>query len=125
VRAISGDVRCEFLGLNQYEEPVRESGEVKIILDIEDPLEGCDLLIVEDLVDTGITLRFLKQALSARRPASIKCCTLLWKKGGVEASLVPEYVGFEVERSFFVGYGIDHEGRYREVPYIGTLERPR
>ena len=122
MRELTVPVRCEFLGLSSYEKPAIQSGEVKIILDIEATLEGKDLLIVEDLVDTGLTLRFLQKTLAARNPSSLKTCALLLKKGAEKGMVAPDYVGFEMDNSFAVGYGIDHEGRYRELPFVGTLE---
>jgi len=139
VREMKTPLSCEFLALSTYPtfarptdtqspSPTREelasaaSGEVKILLDIEEPLAGKNLLLIEDLVDTGLTLEFLRRTLEARKPASLKTCSLLVRKQRPAQAVPIDYVGFEIEDAFVVGYGIDHEGAFRELPYIGRME---
>jgi hypoxanthine phosphoribosyltransferase len=127
VRAIPLTLRCDFLLPTSYAEHQKygRSGEVKILLDVEGTLEGSDVLLVEDLVNTGLTLRFLRDTLAARKPSSIKTCSLLFKSSGPAPLLRPDYIGFEIPQSFVVGYGLDHHGRYRELPFVGTLNEGR
>ncbi|MBI4403893.1 MAG: hypoxanthine phosphoribosyltransferase [Deltaproteobacteria bacterium] len=118
VRNINLPVYCEFLSLSPYS---RSSGEVKILLDVKDSLEGKHLLLIEDLVDSGLTLNYLQKALMARNPLSLKTCALVVKKVGLPNKVAVDYAGFEVSEHFLVGYGIDDKGRYRQLPYLGIL----
>lgn len=125
VRALKTETRCEFLGVTAYAAAKRSrtGEEVKVVLDIEEALEGKDLLLVEDLVDSGATLSFLQRLLLARKPRSLKTCALLLRKANLRAEVKLDYVGFEIDEPYIVGYGIDHEGRHRELPYLGKLEQ--
>ena len=123
VRRIDLPMSCEFLGVSSYGQQRSKSGEVKITLDLATPVVGRHLLLVEDLIDTGATTYFLMQALAARRPASIKVCSLLVRRHALRFPLEIDYAGFEVGDEFIVGYGIDSAERYRGLSYIGALEK--
>ena len=97
--------------------------EVKMIKDLDGKIEGKDVIIVEDIIDSGYTMRYLKHLLEARRPSSIKICALLDKPSRRETEIEIDYKGFEVEDEFVVGYGLDYAGLYRNLPYIGILKR--
>ena len=99
------------------------SGEVKITLDINEPLENRHVLIVEDIVDTGLTLSYIIQALEARKPASLKSCALLVKPDSLKTPIEADFTGFKIGNEFVVGYGIDYAGKFRGLPYIGCLEQ--
>jgi hypoxanthine phosphoribosyltransferase len=98
------------------------SGEVKITLDINDPLEGKHVIVVEDIVDSGLTLSYIMNALKARKPASLKSCSLLVKPDAIKANVEVDYTGFKIGSEFVVGYGIDFAGKFRGLPYVGYLE---
>ena len=117
------DVPCEidFLSVSSYGNGTTSSGEVRIIKDLDGPLQDKDLLVVEDILDSGITLSFLLETLSARHPRSIRLCTLLDKPARRRVAIKPDYVGAEVEDQFIVGYGLDFSQKYRNLPYIGVL----
>lgn len=120
-RAISGPVSIEFLGVTSYGDDTQSSGAVRITHDLTKPIAGRDVVIVEDIVDSGLTLQYLTHVLSARRPASLRVCALLEKKSA-NAPLKPDYVGFEVDDDFVVGYGLDWAQRLRNLPYIGAVQ---
>jgi hypoxanthine phosphoribosyltransferase len=121
IRAIDLDLECEFLGVSSYKDGKVSSGEVAITLDLEMPLEGKDIILVEDLVDTGLTMNYLIKSLTARNPRSLKTVALLLKKKTLKAPCSVDYVGFEIADEFVVGYGIDSAGQYRNLPYLATL----
>lgn len=126
-REIQTELRCEFLGVSAYEGGARSGSgeEVKITLDLDEALEGKDLLLVEDLVDSGATLKFLQRTLKARNPRSLKTCTLLLRRSNLQAAVTLDYIGFEITDPYVVGYGIDHEGEHRALPYVASLgEKP-
>lgn len=120
-RAIEGDVAVEFLGLQSYGDGTKSTGAVQITHDLTTPIEGRHVLIVEDIVDTGLTLEYLKRVLTARRPASLKICALLQKPTG-GAAAIPDYVGFTIGEGFVVGYGLDWAQRFRNLPFIGVVQ---
>ncbi len=122
VRKLDGPLRVEFLSCSSYGDEKKSSGEVKLNLDISLPLEGRDILIVEDIVDSGLTLQFLKELLEVRHPNSISTCTLLSKPSCRTVNVEIEYVGFEIDNEFVIGYGLDYAQHYRELPYIGVME---
>jgi hypoxanthine phosphoribosyltransferase len=123
VRAIPLPLTLEFLGVASYGADTRSSGEVRITSDTLTPLHGRDVLVVEDIVDTGLTLGFLLQALTARGCRSVRVCTLLDKPTRrVDASVRVDYRGFAVDDRFLVGYGLDHAERWRNLPFVGVLE---
>jgi hypoxanthine phosphoribosyltransferase len=123
-RAIELPVRIEFLGVRSYGDDTRSSGVVQITLDLTRPIADQDVLIVEDIVDTGLTLSYLREQLLARGPASVKVCALLHKPSRSIRPVEIEYLGFTVEDVFVVGYGLDHAEQYRNLPYVGVLAAP-
>ena len=123
VRAMKTPVRCEFLSVSSYGDQKTSSGEVKLGLDISAPLDGKDVMIVEDIVDSGLTLKYIRELLQVRGPASISCCALLEKPEARKVDVKVEYSGFKIGNEFVVGYGLDYGQRFRELPYIGILEQ--
>ena len=121
MRAIGGPVELDFLAVSSYGEETRSSGVVKILKDLDRSLEGVDLMVVEDIVDTGLTLRYLLENLATRKPRSLGVCALLDKVGARKEPVEVRHVGFECPNEFVVGYGLDFKGRYRNLPYIGVL----
>lgn len=115
-------VSCEFLGLESYGDETRTSGVVKITADLTRPIEGKHVLVVEDIIDTGLTMTYLLNNLQTRRPASIKVCALLHKPSRTVKRVPIDYLGFTVEDLFVIGYGLDYQQRYRNLPYIAVLE---
>ncbi len=123
-RAIELPLRVEFLGVRSYGDRTQSSGAVQITQDLTVPVEGLDLLLVEDIVDTGLTLAFLLNLLRARRPHSLKVCSLLHKPSQQIEPVTIDYLGFTVGDVFVVGYGLDHAQHYRNLPYVGVVARP-
>ncbi len=121
-RAIDGPLRIEFLGVRSYGEGTSSSGVVQITQDLSKPIEGDDILIVEDIVDTGLTIAHLLELLATRKPASIKVCSLLHKPARTRVEVPIDYLGFTIEDRFVVGYGLDWAERYRNIPFIGVVE---
>lgn len=115
-------VSCEFLGLESYGELTSTSGVVKITADLTRPIEGRHVLVVEDIVDTGLTMSYLLDNLATRHPASIKICALLHKPSRTITQVPIDYLGFTVDDLFVIGYGLDFQQRYRNLPYIAVLE---
>jgi hypoxanthine phosphoribosyltransferase len=120
-RAIDLPLSVDFIGLSSYGEATESSGVVKITSDVTRPIEGKHVLIVEDIVDTGLTMRYLLDNLATRRPASVKLCTLLHKAARARTRIPIDYLGFQIEDRFVVGYGLDANDRYRNVPFIGVI----
>lgn len=118
------NLRVEFLGVRSYGEGTATSGIVQITHDLAHPIEGQDVLIVEDIVDTGLTIAHLLELFNTRRPASIKVCSLLHKPAHTKVSVPIHYLGFTIEDKFVVGYGLDWAERYRNLPFIGVVEAP-
>jgi hypoxanthine phosphoribosyltransferase len=118
------DVPCEvdFMAVASYGSATDSSGVVRILKDLDVALEGRHVLIVEDIIDSGLTLQYLLRSLGARNPASIEVCALLTKPERRKVELEPRYVGFEIPNRFVVGYGLDHAERYRNLPYVAVLE---
>lgn len=121
MRAIDIPCRIDFMAVSSYGSGVRTSGVVKIVKDLDINLAGYDLLIVEDILDSGVTLSYLKKMLMDRNPASVKICTFLDKPERRRADIVPDYVGASVPDEFVVGYGLDYDEKYRNLPYLGVL----
>lgn len=121
MRQIGGDVTCDFISVSSYV-GTTSSGEVQIRKDVDSPLEGRRVIIVEDIVDTGLTLHYLQGILRNRNPKSLKTACLLSKPSRRKAPVPVDYVGFEIEDKFVVGYGLDFNERYRNLPYIGLVE---
>lgn len=121
-RAIDCKCRVDFMAVSSYGSGTTSSGQVNIIKDLSDPIEGKDIIIVEDILDSGNTLYYLLQVLQARHPASIRLCTLLDKPSRRVKPIQADYFGFEVPDEFVVGYGLDFDEKYRNLPYIGVLK---
>jgi hypoxanthine phosphoribosyltransferase len=117
------DIPCEvdFMAVSSYGSATQSSGVVRIMKDLDMPLEGRDVLIVEDIVDSGLTLQYLVKNLNARGPKSLEVCTLLSKPSRNSDSGDCKYVGFEIPDRFVIGYGLDHQERYRNLPYVAAL----
>ena len=115
-------VTFDFMSVSSYGAETKSSGVVKIIKDLDNSIEGRDVLIVEDIIDSGNTLAYLLDILEKRGPKSIKLCTLLDKPSRREKDVVVDYVCFEIEDKFVLGYGLDYDQRYRNLPYIGVME---
>lgn len=122
VREIQTYVEIDFMDVSSYGDETVSSGEVKIIKDLDVPAEGRDIIIIEDIIDTGKTLQCLVELFKHRKANSVKICTLLTKPERRVAGIEPDYVGFEVPNEFVVGYGLDYKGRYRNLPYVGILK---
>lgn len=120
-RAIDADVSMDFIAVSSYGASTRSSGTVRIQKDLTKDLMGLDTLIIEDIVDTGLTLKFLMSHLESHQPASVKVCTLLSKPSQRQVEVPIDFCGFEVPNEFVVGYGLDFDQRYRGLPYIGVL----
>ena len=117
------NVRLDFMSVSSYGSQTKSSGVVKIIKDLDDSIDGKNVLVVEDIIDSGNTLSYLMDILKKRGPKSIKLCTLLDKPSRREKKDVfVDYVCFEIEDEFVVGYGLDYDQRYRNLPYIGVME---
>ena len=121
IRAMDIPLECDFIAVSSYGNKTKSSGEVRMIKDLDKSIEGRDVVIVEDIVDSGYTLNYLKKNLQARGPASVKICTLLDKKERREVPITPDYEGFSIDDYFVVGYGLDYNERYRNLPEIGVL----
>ncbi|MDA2889749.1 hypoxanthine phosphoribosyltransferase [Mycolicibacterium sp. BiH015] len=121
-RAIPLPTQLEFMAVSSYGSSTSSSGVVRILKDLDRDINDRDVLIVEDIVDSGLTLSWLLRNLATRRPRSLKVCTLLRKLEAVRADVDIEYVGFDIPNEFVVGYGLDYAERYRDLPFIGTLD---
>ena len=122
-RKLNLSVRLDFMSVSSYGSETKSSGVVKIIKDLDDSIDGKNVLVVEDIIDSGNTLSYLIDILKKRGPKSIKLCTLLDKPSRREKKDVfVDYVCFEIEDKFVVGYGLDYDQRYRNLPYIGVME---
>lgn len=122
VRAMPREVRCDFLALRSYGSATQSSGVVQIAHDLQMPIAGQHVLVVEDIVDTGLTIRHLLDLLRTRQPASLQVCALLNKPSRRCTSVPVDFIGFEIPDVFVVGYGLDHDQRYRNLPYLGIIE---
>ncbi|CEH35544.1 hypoxanthine phosphoribosyltransferase [Romboutsia lituseburensis] len=121
IRKINLDVNIDFMSVSSYGSSTESSGVVKILKDLDVNIEGKNVLIVEDIIDSGLTLSNLVAALETRNPKSLKLCTLLDKPQRRKADIPVDYVGFVIEDKFIVGYGIDYAEKYRNLPYIGVV----
>ncbi len=122
IRSISNDVQCEFFGVSSYHGGMTSSGEVKVTLDLAHPIQGKDVVLVEDIVDTGITMNYLKSAMLSRKPKSLVTVALLEKPDALKVPCEVDYVGFKIPNDFVVGYGLDYQGLYRNLPYIAQVQ---
>ena len=116
------DVHIDFMSVSSYADATKSSGVVRILHDLKNSVEGIDVLIVEDIVDTGLTLSYLQDLLRARRPASLRTCVLLDKSARRETAVKVDYCGFEIPDAFVVGYGLDCAGRWRHLKDIRSVE---
>lgn len=122
MRQITVPCRIDFMSVSSYGSGVKTSGVVKIIKDLDHSVEGYDILIIEDILDSGKTLSYLIELLEARSPNSIKICTLLDKPERRQVNLKPDYYGRTIPDAFVVGYGLDYDEQYRNLPYVGILK---
>ncbi|KJR98185.1 MAG: hypoxanthine phosphoribosyltransferase [Peptococcaceae bacterium BRH_c4a] len=122
VRNITIPVSIDFIAVSSYGKASESSGVVQILKDLDQIIEGRHVLVVEDIVDTGLTLKYLLENLSTRKPASLKICTLLDKPTRRKADVVPDYNGFTIPDEFVVGYGLDYAEKYRNLREIGVLK---
>jgi hypoxanthine phosphoribosyltransferase len=121
-RHIALPLEFDFMAVSSYGAATKTSGVVRILKDLDHDLEGRDVLLVEDIVDSGLTLKYLLKNLAARKPASLEVAALLRKVGIQQVELDLRYVGFDIPNEFVVGYGLDFAERYRNLPYVGTLK---
>ena len=121
-KRITVPVSLDFMSVSSYGDDTKSSGVVKIVKDLDQPLIGKDVLIVEDILDTGVTLSHLVPMLKLRRPNSVRLCTILSKPSRRKVDIEPDYCGFEVPDEFVVGYGLDYDEKYRNLPYVGVLK---
>ena len=121
-KRITVPISLDFMSVSSYGSDTKSSGVVKIIKDLDEPLNGKDVLVVEDIIDSGRTLSYLLEMLKDRKPASLKLCTLLDKPSRRVIDVDVDYTGFQIPDEFVVGYGLDYDQRYRNLPYIGIME---
>ncbi len=124
MRAIEAPCECDFIALSSYGASTRSSGVVELTKDLSMPIDGREVLIVEDIVDTGRTLAYLLRNLETRQPASVRVCVLLDKEARREVPVSLDYVGFTIPDEFVVGYGLDYAGLYRNLTYVAVLDAP-
>ncbi|MGH3672395.1 MAG: hypoxanthine phosphoribosyltransferase [Pseudonocardiaceae bacterium] len=120
-RALPIPVQLEFMAVSSYGSTTSSSGVVRILKDLDRDIAGRRVLVVEDIIDSGLTLSWLLRNLASRRPAVLEVCTLLRKPDAVRIDVPVRYIGFDIPQEFVVGYGLDYAERYRDLPYIGTL----
>jgi len=120
-RALPLPVQLEFMAVSSYGSATSSSGVVRILKDLDTPIEGRNILIVEDIVDSGLTLQYLLRTLEARGPASLEVCALLTKPERRTVDLPTRYIGFEIPDKFAIGYGLDHAERFRNLPFVAAL----
>jgi hypoxanthine phosphoribosyltransferase len=122
MRAMDLPTSIDFMEVSSYGAAIESSGQVRILKDLGKPIEGRDVIVVEDIIDTGLTLNYLLGYLADRQPASIKLCCLLDKPARRLAEIDIDYIGFTIPDRFVIGYGLDYDERYRNLPYIGVLK---
>jgi hypoxanthine phosphoribosyltransferase len=121
IKKINRPIKLEFISLSSYGDSTMSSGSVRLEMDITGNIEGKNVLIVEDIVDSGLTIKTLMEMMAVRRPKSVKLASLLFKPVKLKHKVNIDYLGFEIEDKFVIGYGLDYAGRYRELPYVGVL----
>ncbi len=124
MRQLEVDCEVDFMAVSSYGSATDSSGVVRILKDLDASIEGRHVLIVEDIVDSGLTLSYLFRMLGGRGPASLEVCALLTKPDRREVDMPIRYVGFEIPNKFAIGYGLDHAERYRNLPYVAVLNEP-
>ena len=122
IREIDTHVRCEFIGCSSYMDSMSTTGEVRITMDLASSIAGKDVILIEDIVDTGLTMNFLKSHLLVRTPKSLTTVSLLLKPQALRVKCPMDHVGFEIGNDFVVGYGLDYQGMYRNLPYIAQIQ---
>ena len=122
IRAINLPLEIDFMEVSSYGKSTQSSGAVRILKDLATDLAGWDVLIVEDIIDTGLTLTYLSKLLRARKPASLKICTFLDKPSRRKSDVRADFTGYEIPDEFAVGYGLDFGGKYRNLPYVAVLK---
>ncbi len=122
MRSLTVPCEVDFMAVSSYGSQTDSSGVVRILKDLDAPIEGRHVLIVEDIIDSGLTLHYLMRNLRARNPASLEVCALLTKPERLRVDLSPRYVGFEIPDRFAIGYGLDHAQRYRNLDYVAALQ---
>ena len=120
-KRIDGDVRVDFVRVSSYDGE-NSTGEIRMKLDLKDSIQGKDVIVIEDIIDTGRTLKYLKEYLKIKQPNSLKICTLLDKKERRVCDMEADYVGFTIPDKFVIGYGMDYNEKYRNLPYIGYFD---
>lgn len=124
MRAIDLPLKCDFLGLSSYGDHTKSSGVIRITSDLKRPIQDENVLVVEDIVDTGLTMRYLLSNLRTRKPADVRVCSLLDKPARRQTEVKIDYLGFSVPDVFVIGYGLDYRGRFRNLPYVGRFTEP-
>ncbi|WII72806.1 hypoxanthine phosphoribosyltransferase [Bdellovibrio sp. 22V] len=122
IRNINADITCEFFGVSSYHGGTSSSGEVKVTLDLASPVENCHVVLVEDIIDTGLTMNYLKNSILSRKPKSLTTIALLEKPDALKVKCEIDHVGFRIPNDFVVGYGLDYQGYYRNLPYIAQVQ---
>ena len=122
MRQLEIPVEVDFMAVASYGSATKSSGVVRILKDLDAPIEGRDVLIVEDIVDSGLTLQYMMRNLAGRNPRTLEVCALLVKPERQKVDLPTRYVGFEIPNRFAIGYGLDHAERYRNLPYVAALK---
>ncbi len=122
MRSVTVPCEIDFMAVSSYGSQTDSSGVVRILKDLDAPIEERDVLIVEDIIDSGLTLHYLMRSLRARNPASLEVCALLTKRERLRVDLSPRYVGFEIPNCFAVGYGLDHAQHFRNLDYVAALD---
>ncbi len=122
MRELTVDCEVDFMAVSSYGSATDSSGVVRILKDLDAPIEGRDVLVVEDIIDSGLTLHYLTKNLKARNPASLEVCALLTKPERRRVEMPIRYVGFEIPNRFAIGYGLDHAQRYRNLRYVAVLD---
>ena len=123
MRAINLPYAIDLMAVSSYGDHTKSSGVVKINLDLKADIEGKDILIIEDIIDSGLTLSYIKELLIGRGPRSVEICSILNKPDCNKVDVQPKYLGFDIPAEFVVGYGLDYAERYRGLPYVGVLKR--
>ncbi|MCK9222433.1 MAG: hypoxanthine phosphoribosyltransferase [Limnochordia bacterium] len=121
IRSIDLPLEVDFVAISSYGSGTKQTGVVRILKDLDSTIEGKDVLIVEDIIDSGLTLKYLVENLSSRKPRSLRICTLLDKPERREVDISTDYTGFVIPNLFVVGYGLDHDQIYRNLPYVGIV----
>ena len=125
MRRLTVSSECDFMAISSYGSGTESSGVVRILKDLDAPIAGRNVLVVEDIVDSGLTLSYLLRTLEARGPQSLEVCALLTKPSRREVDLTCRYVGFEIPNRFVIGYGLDYGERYRSLPFVAVLDESR